>query len=143
MCWGSGSGAELKGGGEGRREEGGRAGERSWGRREREGGKGLRETEAGESGERTNVGVDEALVLGVVVDVEGYGAEGGDFAGEGGEVVVVLSAGDLLGSACGRVGKGVGEVEVEEERRTVRARRLRTWLRWLVDDSGCGLDIVA
>ena len=42
---------------------------------------------------KTNIRVDEALVLGVVVDVERDGAEGGDFGGEGGEVVVVLSVG--------------------------------------------------
>ena len=34
--------------------------------------------------------------MGVVVDVERYGAEGGDLGREGGEVVVVLSAGGLL-----------------------------------------------
>jgi len=37
--------------------------------------------------------VDDVLVAGIVVDVYCYAAQGGDFGGEGGEGVVVLSAG--------------------------------------------------
>jgi len=37
----------------------------------------------GGEGEETDIGVDEALVLGLVVNVDGHGAEGGDFGGEG------------------------------------------------------------
>lgn len=45
------------------------------GRRGREGGR--------REGKKTDIGVDEALVLGLVVDVDGHGAEGGDFGREG------------------------------------------------------------
>lgn len=44
---------------------------------------GGRERGEGEEREEADIGVDEALVLGLVVDVDGHGAEGGDFGGEG------------------------------------------------------------
>lgn len=59
------------------------------------------------------------MVAGVVVDVDGDGAELGDFLGEGCEGVVVLAGGrvSLGGEVFG------GDVSVF----TVRVRRLRTW----------------
>jgi hypothetical protein len=45
----------------------------------------------GHGGEGLGSGVDDALVAGIVVDVDGDGAELRDFGLEGGEGVVVLS----------------------------------------------------
>ncbi len=58
---------------------------KEWGRvfrRQRARGVG-RGKKGGGEGEETDIGVDEALVLGLVVNVDGHGAEGGDFGGEG------------------------------------------------------------
>lgn len=61
------------------------------------------------------------LVAGIVVDVDGDAAQGGDFGGEGGEGVVVLSGmGVSFEVVCERAEDGV----------TFRARMLRTWLCW-------------
>ncbi len=58
------------------------------------------------------------LVAGIVVDVDGDGAEGGDFGGEGGEEGVVLSVGKGLVGGEGDKGRAAG--------RTARGRRRRT-----------------
>lgn len=67
--------------------------------------------------------IDDMLVSCIVVDVDRDAAEGGDFGGEFGEAVVVLSVGllecvYLLGTES-MGGLGIG--------RTARGRKLRTW----------------
>ena len=69
------------------------------------------------------------LVPGVVVDLDGDAAQGGDFGGELGEAGVVLSVWGGEGWGLERVS---GMAGWEGNGRTARGRRLRTW--WVVLD---------
>jgi hypothetical protein len=66
------------------------------------------------------------LVARIVVDVDGDAAQGGDFGGEGGEGVVVLSGEMCELGGCLRENLRDWVVFL-----TFRARMLRTWLWWL------------
>ena len=78
----------------------------------------------GHVGEGLGGVVDDVLVARIVVDVDGDAAQGGDFGGEGGEGVVVLSGGVVSWVFLSLfVVRGIG-LGI-----TFRVRRLRTWLR--------------